>query len=165
MKKYFFIISIFLIQTSIYSQDYIKSDSLKIDKKIYEIRHLSYGKSSGLKLFKVLTCDLSNLKKIETEIKNCWNNHKLECTEFYIISIPNYQNLQSDQETDILIQFLEKIDAERMKLKLSTALVKYKILKDFTCEYFLDKPKENLDNFKDYKLNIKQSEVCPFLLK
>lgn len=165
MKKHIFIISIFLFQMSIYSQDYIKSDSLKIDGKMYQMRHLSFGNSSGLKLFKVLTCDLSNLKKTETEIKKCWTNHKLESTEFYIISIPNYRNIKSEQETNILMKFLEKIDLERMNSKLSTVLVKYKLLKDFTCEYFLDEPKESLSSFKDYKLNVQETEICSFLIK
>ncbi|OYX83247.1 MAG: hypothetical protein B7Y83_12090 [Flavobacteriales bacterium 32-34-25] len=165
MKKHIYIVTFFLIQVTIYSQDFIKSDSLKIDNKLYQMRHLSYGNSSGLKLFKVVTCDLSNLKKIEAEIKNCWNNRKLEYTEFYILSIPNYRNIQSKEETNILIKFLEKIDLERMNSKLSTALVKYKLLNDFTCEYFLDEPKESLSSFKDYKLNVQETEICSFLIK
>ncbi len=53
MKKHIYIVTFFLIQVTIYSQDFIKSDSLKIDNKLYQMRHLSYGNSSGLKLFKV----------------------------------------------------------------------------------------------------------------
>lgn len=166
MKKILFIISIIFFQCSIYAQDYIKSDSLKIDGKLYKMKHLSFGSSSGLKLFKVMTCEALNLKKIEQEIINCHRNHKLEFTEFYVISIPTYEKVSLEKETNILVSFLDLIDAERMSLKLSTALIKSKFkIDNFTHDYFLNQPKNDLSDFKDYKLNIKAKDVCIFLRK
>ena len=61
---------------------------------------------------------------------------------------------------------MKKIDNERMSLKLSTALTKSKLnMYSFENEYFLDQPKNDLTEFKDYKLNIKPKEVCVFLKK
>ncbi len=163
MKKILFIISIIIFQCSIYAQDYIKSDSLKIDGKLYKMKHLSFGNSSALKLFKVMTCASLNSKKIEQEIINCFRNHKLEYTEFYIISIPNYEKVSFEDETNILTSFLGVIDSERMSNKLSTALIKSEFnIDNFTHKYFLDQPK---NDFKDYKLNTKAKELCTFLRK
>jgi hypothetical protein len=106
MKKILFIISIIFFQCSIYGQDYIKFDSLKIDGKLYKMKHLSFGNSSGLKLFKVITCEALNSKKIEQEIINCHRNLKLEFTEFYVISIPTYEKVSLEKETNILTSFL-----------------------------------------------------------
>lgn len=141
MKKIFFIITIAFLHYSTYSQDYIKSDSLKIEGKIYKMQHLSFDNSSGLKLFKVMTCDSLNLKKIKIEIADCYKNHKLEFTEFYVISIPDYKKISPEKETNILMRFLEQIDNERMSLKLSTALIKSKFKNNFIYEYFLDQSK------------------------
>lgn len=166
MKKILFTILFIFFQYSISAQDYIKSDSLIIDGKLYEMKHLSFGNSSGLKLFKVMACEALNSKKIEQEIINCHRNHKLEFTEFYVISIPNYEKVSLEKETDILTNFLDFIDAERMSLKLSTALIKSKFkIDNFTHEYFLDQPKNDLSDFKYYKLNIKAIDVCTFLRK
>ena len=166
MKKLLFIILFIFFQYSIYAQDYIKSDSLRFEGKPYEIKHLSFGNSSELKLYKVMTCEALNLKKIEQEIINCHRNHKLEFTEFYIISIPNYEKVSIEKETNLLTSFLELIDAERMSLKLSTALIKSKFkIDNFKYEYFLDQPKNDLTDFKYYKLNIKAKDVCNFLRK
>ena len=166
MKKILFIISFTFFQFSIYAQDYIKSDSLRIDGKLYKMKHLSYGNSSGLKLFKVVTCESLNSKKIEQEIIKCHRNHKLEFTEFYVISIPNYEQVSLEQERNIFTSFLDVIDVERMSLNLSTALIKSKFkIDNFTHEYFLDQAKNDLSDFKYYKLNIKATDVCTFLRK
>ncbi|MBP4143195.1 hypothetical protein J3S90_15425 [Flavobacterium sp. P4023] len=148
----------------IYSQDFIKSDTLKVKNEIYKTSHISIGNSSLTKYFKVVACDSSDFKKIEIEIVNCYTKHKLEYTEFYIISIPNYTKIQSNKEIYILMNFINKIDTERMNLNLSTALVKHKYdFKNNKFEYYLDQPKKELIDFKDYKLNVKPNEVCLFL--
>jgi hypothetical protein len=167
MKKYFLIITLFLIST-IYSQNYIANDSVTIEKNKYSTVHLSYGKSSKLKLFKVLTCDAINLDKIVTEIKDCYKNHKLEFTEFYIISIPNYTKIKPEEENIILLSFLEKIDSERMTMNLSTLLIKNLLNKQdskWKFEYFTEQPRNSLSDIENYKTNIETSEVCEFLRK
>jgi hypothetical protein len=164
MRKYLLIISFLFFKTFIYSQDFIKSDTLKSESEVYRTSHISMENSGLTKYFKILTCDSSDFKKIELEIINCYTKHKLEYTEFYIICIPNYIKLQSNKETDILMKFINKIDAERMNLNLSTALIKLKYdFKNNKFEYYLDEPKKDLIEFKDYKLNIKPNEVCMFL--
>ncbi len=153
-------------KTFIYSQDFIKSDTLKVKNEIYSTSHLSFGNSSLTKFFKVLTCDSSKLTEIKIEIINCHRKNMLEFFEFYIISVPNYEILPPGKEINILMCFLQKIDNERMSLKLSTALTKSKLnMYSFENEYFLDQPKNDLTEFKDYKLNIKPKEVCVFLKK
>lgn len=166
MRKYLLIISFLFFKTFIYSQDFVKSDTLKVENEIYKTSHISTATSSSslTKYFKILTCDSLDFKKIELEIMNCSREHKLEYTEFYLISIPNYNKLQSNNETAILINFINKIDAERMKLNLSTALIKLKYdYENNKFEYYLDQPKIDLIEFKSYKLNIKPNEVCVFV--
>jgi hypothetical protein len=164
MRKHLLIISFLFLKTFTYSQDFIKSDTLKVESEIYKTSHISIGNSSLTKYFKILTCDSSDFKKIELEIISCYTKHKLEYTEFYIISIPNYIGLQSNKETNILMNFINKIDAERINLNLSTALIKLKYdFENNKFEYYLDQPKIDLIKFKDYKLNIKPNEVCMFL--
>lgn len=160
------IVFLLLVTTRMYCQDFVKMDTIKIDSKIYKTYHISYGNSSGLKLFKVMTCNSSNINKIKQAIINCNKNQKLEFTEFYIVSINNDKDISRKKEIDILIKFLEKIDTERMKLKLSTALIQstFKI-QDFTYEYLLDKPKKSLFEFEYYKLNITLKDVCNFIRK
>lgn len=166
MRKYLLIIGILFSRTFIYSQDFIKSDTLKVKNEIYNTAHLSFGNSSLTKYFKVLTCDSSKLSEIKTEIINCNRKNKLEFSEFYIVSVPNYERLSPERERNILMCFLKKIDDERIRFKLSTALIKSKLkMYNFEHEYFLDQPKKDLTEFKEYKLNIKPKEVCVFLRK
>ena len=56
MRKYF-ILYCLLLTINIYSQDYIKNDTINISNKSYAITHVSYGKSSLTKFYKVFTCD------------------------------------------------------------------------------------------------------------
>ena len=160
------IIFLLFLNNSMFSQDFIKSDTLKVEGKTYETYHISFGNTSGLKLFKVMTCETSKMNQIKKEIINCNKNNKLEFTEFYIIAINNCKNINSKKDLNILKNFINKIDKERMSLKLSTALIKSKFkIEDFTYEYFLDKPKNNIIDFKNYKLRITSNEVCDFLKK
>lgn len=164
MKKYLLIISVFLLNVTLHSQDFIKSDTLKVVEEIYNVSHLSFGNSSSTKAFKVLTCDVSEFSKIKSEIINCYRKRKIDYTEFYIVCVPNYIKIESKKENNILLSFLNKIDKERMRLNLYTALIKLKYdLKSNVFEYYLNQPRKKLSEFQEYKLNIKAKEICRFM--
>ena len=154
-----------LFFNSIYSQDYIKKDSIKINDKTYHYTHISYGKSSLTKYFKVMTCNFNMTSKVEKEIISCNHKFKLEFTEFYILSTPNCES-NSEEDRVILLELLRKIDIERMSLNLSTSLVNYKYnIEKNKFEYFINEPDKNIENYKHFKYKIRPNEICEFILK
>ena len=163
MRKYF-ILYCLLLTINIYSQDYIKNDTINISNKSYTITHISYGKSSLTKFYKVFTCDSKYKLEFIKKIIDCYKKQKLEYSEFYIIFIPKINSLNNDSERKIIISYLDKIDSERMKLNLSTTLIKCKYdLKNNKYEYLLKEPKESVSNIKNLFLKCNLNQVCECL--
>jgi len=167
MKKIilkFQIIFYILISNLLYSQDYIATDSLKVKRSIYEFSHISFGQSNLTKYYKVMICNSKDFSNIKREIISCAKENKLEFSEFYLLSIPNYEIINNCDDEEILITFISKIDEERIKLNLSTSLInfKYDSTKD-KFEYFAHKELKNIKDLKNYKLKITPEEVCTFL--
>ncbi len=163
MKNYF-ISWCLLVTINIYSQDYIKNDTINIISKSYNVTHVSYGKSSLTKFHKVFTCDSKYKVEFIKKIVNCCNNQKLEYSEFYIIFIPKINLLSSSSEKKIITSFLDKIDSERMKLNLSTTVIKCKYdYKNDSYEYLLKEPKESIFNFKNLFLKCKLDQICKYI--
>lgn len=153
-----------LISNLIYSQDYITNDSIKVNERFYSFSHISFGKSNLTKYYKVMICSSTNYAKVKKEIINCVNKSKLEFSEFYILSIPNYKSINSCNDKEILISLMHKIDSDRMKLNLSTGLINFRY--DHTIdkfEYFVNKEQKNINDLENYKLNVKPKDVCSFL--
>nr|WP_315247530.1 hypothetical protein [uncultured Flavobacterium sp.] len=154
----------FLISNLIYSQDYIINDSIKVKERFYTFSHLSFGESNLTKYYKVMICSSTDYGKIKKEIINCAAKSKLEFSEFYILAIPNYKSINSCNDKQILMGLMSKIDSERMKLNLSTSLIKFRY--DHTIdkfEYFVNQEQNNINDLENYKLNVKPKEVCYFL--
>lgn len=153
---------ILLFANSIFSQDYIKNDSIKFDQTTYIYTHISFGMSNSTKYFKVMTCKKSECSKVEKAIVDCAKNSKLEYSEFYLLLIPD-EKLKNINDKTILLHFIHKIDIDRMSLNLSTALIKSNYdYKNNIFEYLLNEPETT---FNEYKLNITPKEVCSFLKK
>lgn len=153
-----------LISNLIYSQDYIKNDSLKVKGSFYTFSHLSFGESNLTKYYKVIICSATDYGKIKKEIINCATKSKLEFSEFYILSIPNYKLINSCNDEEILINLIRKIDLERMKLNLSTSLINFRYdSKIDKFEYFVNQDQKNIKDLENYKLKVKPEEVCSFL--
>jgi hypothetical protein len=160
----FQIICYILISNLLYSQDYITSDSLKVERSIYAFSHISFGQSNLTKYYKVMICNTKDFSKIKKEIISCASENKLEFSEFYLLSIPNYEIINTCNDEEILITLISKIDSERMKLNLSTSLINFRYdSKKGKFEYFTHKELKNIKNLKNYKLKIMPEEVCSFL--
>nr|WP_315247536.1 hypothetical protein [uncultured Flavobacterium sp.] len=102
--------------------------------------------------------------KVKKEIINCAAKSKLEFSEFYILSIPNYKSINSCNDKEILISLMHKIDSERMKLNLSTSLINFRYdSKIDKFEYFVNQEQKNINDLENYKLNVKPKDVCSFL--
>lgn len=167
MKKTIINFQIFcflLISNLIYSQDYITNDSLKVKGSIYTFCHISFGQSNLTKYYKVMICNAADYSKIRKEIINCAIKTKLEFSEFYLLSIPNYKSRYSCNDEEILKDLMRKIDSERMKLNLSTSLINFRYdSKIDKFEYFVNQEQKNLKDLKNYKLKVVPKEVCDFL--
>jgi hypothetical protein len=152
----------FLFTISIYSQDFVKKDTIRIDGKTYKYSHISFGATSGTKYFKFMTCSENNFNSIKDAVINCSIKSKLEYSEFYIMIIPN-EIIKTKKENEVLFRLIRKIDQYRMSINLSTALIKqkYDVLNN-KFEYFINEP---ITDFNEYKLQIKVQEVCSYLKK
>ena len=160
-----FQISFFLlISNLIYSQDYITNDSIEVKKRFYAFSHISFGESNLTKYYKVMICSAADYGKVKKEIINCATKSKLEFSEFYILSIPNYKSINCCNDREILLSLMHKIDSERMKLNLSTSLINFRYdSKIDKFEYFVNQEQKNINDIENYKLNVRPKEVCCFL--
>ncbi len=156
----FKIFCLLLINHLIYSQDYVKNDSLKVKGITYTFSHISFGNSNLTKYYKVLTCNTNDYNKVKNEIINCANKTKLEFSEFYLLSVPVCNT--NDEET--LTEFMYKIDTTRIILNLSTSLINFKYNNQTNkFEYLINEELKNIKYLKNYKLRIRPKEVCDFL--
>jgi hypothetical protein len=159
MKTYIFICII--IFQNCFAQDFVKTDTIQLENIEYEVCHISFGKSSLTKYFKVITTDNKSFDKLEKEIIDCASKTKLEYTEFYLISICKESNTKS-----VLKLLYDKIDKDRMQQNLSTSIIqfKYDILSDkFT--YLINEPRKTIEELKNYSINLKIKDVCEFVRK
>lgn len=92
-----------------------------------------------------MICNTKDFSKIKKEIIGCANENKLEFSEFYLLSIPNYETINTCNDEEILITLISKIDSERMKLNLSTSLINFRYdSKKDKFEYFTHKELKNI---------------------
>jgi hypothetical protein len=149
-----------------YAQDYIKNETINILSKNYEVTHISYGNSSLTKFYKIFTCDSKYKEQFVKQIINCAKKNKLEYSEFYIIFIPKLNSLSNYTEKKIATFYLEKLDNERMKLNLSTGLIKFNYdYKNNSYKYLLNEPREKINNLKFVFYKISLSNVCNCMKK
>ena len=147
-----------------YSQDFIKNETINIFTKNYYITHVSYGNSSLTKFYKIFTCDLKYKEQFVKQIINCSKKNKLEYSEFYVIFIPKLNSLSSYTEKKIVTFYLEKIDSERMKLNLSTSLIKFNYdYKNNSYNYLLNNPREKIDSLEFVFFRINLGKVCNYM--
>lgn len=152
----------FLFTISFYCQDFINKDTIKIDGKTYKYSHISFGATNGTKYFKLMTCSENNFNSIKNAVINCAAKSKLEYSEFYIMIIPN-EIIKTKKENEVLFRLIREIDQYRMSMNLSTALIKLKYdVSNNKFEYFINEP---INDFNEYKLQIKVQDVCSFLKK
>lgn len=168
IRANFFYCNIFLffISSNLNAQDYIINDSLIINGINQEYLHISFGKYSSTKNFKVITCNEDEVTVFEKEIIKCASKNKLEFSEFYLVPLSKMNSNKQIHDVDILVALLKKIDQERMKLNLSTSLIRFKYsFENDIFEYDTTKPLKKVDEFKHYKRVDNLSDVCDFLLK
>jgi hypothetical protein len=165
MKKQF-VLLLLLYSYYSYSQDFIKNETIYILRKKYNTTHISYGNSNLTKYYKIFTCDSKYKEQFVKQVINCAEKNKLEYSEFFIIFIPNLNSLSSYTEKKISTYYLEKIDSERMKLNLSTSLIKFKYdYKSNTFKYLIYEPREKINNLKFVFFRIQPDNVCNYMKK
>lgn len=159
-----YILAFLFFSSFLFSQDFIKNDSVHVGNVSYKTSHISYGSSSFVKPFKIMSCDSKDFEKIKEKIIEYCYQKKKEYTEIYIISIPKLSNL-STRESDIINNsFINKIDIERMDMNLSTALLKFKYdfkINKFT--YLLEEPKRKISELENFNNNIQINQLRKLL--
>ena len=97
---------------------------------------------------------------------SCVVNRKLDYSEFYIISITGIKKLAHIKEENLIVSFLDKIDVNRMKNNLSTALIKDEYnFSDDKYTYFIKEPKGELSSFKNYYRFPMLTKICDILYR
>jgi hypothetical protein len=156
------VIATFFLSIALHSQDYIVKDTLKHENLVFNYEHLSFGKTSFSKFFKVIICHDKDFEMIKKKIISCKNTEKSEFTEFYLLAIPD---LSKNQIVLILNQLLNKIDNYRMEQNLETALIKCKLdIKRNQFTYQLDQPKQAVSSFKNFVILYQTSMNCSAIL-
>ncbi|WP_026977464.1 hypothetical protein [Flavobacterium tegetincola] len=164
IKFIYFQVILIMIASNLSAQDYVVKDSIVVNGIKQEYSHISFGKHSGTKYFKIILCNEGNRALFENEIIYCRNTYKSDFSEFYLVPKASIKYDEQIHTEEIVFALLKKIDAQRMKSNLSTSLIhsKYSIDKDIF-EYYTEKPLKKVEDFKDYKFIDKLSKVCDFL--
>ena len=146
----------------LYSKDFIVKDTLVNNRLTLNYEHLSFGKTSFSKFFKVIICHDKDFEVIKKKIISCKNTEKSEFTEFYLLATPDLSKSQIDL---ILNQLLNKIDISRMEQNLETSMIKCKLdIKSNQFTYQLDQPKQDVSSFKNFVILNQTSMNCSAIL-
>lgn len=159
--KYIYILASFFCSAFSFSQDYIKTDSLLINNESYETFHISYGSSSFYKSFVVFSIYPENVKSTKDKIIECFKENKLEHTEIYLIAIPKIDSKKSQ----ILEEYLLKIDLDRMKNNLFSALIPCSSDSKFKFTYYTDQQRKKISEFNYLYELTEKDNVCKLLKK
>lgn len=160
IMKNLYIPTLLFFSSFLFSQDYINNDSIFVNNQKLETTHISYGNTSLVKNFKIISCESNDYEKIKEKIIEYCYQMKKEYSEIYIISIPKISKLSTKELDNIHNSFINKIDNERMNMNLSTALIKFKY--DFKIDkftYFLEEPKREISELKNFYSNIKVNQL------
>lgn len=160
MKKYFVLV-LLVFFTNTFSQDFIKNDSLYVGNVSYKTSHISYGSSSFYKSFVVFSIYPENVKSTKDKIIECFKENKLEHTEIYLIAIPKIDSKKSQ----ILEEYLLKIDLDRMKNNLFSALIPCSSDSKFKFTYYTDQQRKKISEFNYLYELTEKDNVCKLLKK
>lgn len=158
----------FLFQSNICNSqyyDFIKLDTLNFNKTVYKITHISFGKTSHTKYYKVLICKNKDFNDVKNKIIECVSQNNLDYSEFYILPIKEPFTINYNSE--ILVKLILKIDNQRMEQNLSTNLIKCRgDGLNMKFEYFVSPDCNKVNSLPLYDLfrvAILSEDVCRFL--
>ncbi|TGD58589.1 hypothetical protein [Flavobacterium humi] len=163
--KHLLLFLILFFSTQLYAQLEVTSDTITVDGKNYGLTLLSYGKHSKSKPLKLFVCAKKDFYKVDKNIQECYKNHKIEYTDFYILSIEGGNT--NPYFNQILEKGLNKIDETRMSKKLSTLQIQYKEYyneADKTWKIVYDKNNlTEISKIKNLYQDISTKNICKLL--
>lgn len=158
MKK-LILIALLFSSSLLFSQDFIKIDSLQVGEKFYTTIHISDGKYSFYKAFAVIAVAENELETIKNKIIQCYLNGKHEYTEIYLITI--FEN--NVDKNRILETFITKIDEYRMKNNLYTVLIPNTSTPYFKFTYHTDQKRRTLSELNNLYFVKNNDNICSIL--